>query len=229
MHTNSESPGITACSIWLAAPKERTAAYFPTYSVIARSMQAALRQWVRDWFISHPEVLARPHTAQPILVYICTHPFRGKRTNTFTYDIQQEGMLDMAFASAASRLSAELKGLKTERLAWDIRQVYFPYRSDNMVQYVRQNSRAFVKMLNAETAVVDALLKFAISDVRNLGLDAGLKKLRKAFATQLKRFSSEFDLSSRTEELLQFATEELWRTTRSLKTQSATEDFETIS
>jgi hypothetical protein len=216
-------------SIWLDAPKERTAAYFPTYSAIARSLQAALRQWVRDWFLLNPAVLARPHTAQPIIIFICTHPFRGKRTNTFTYDVQQNGMLDLAFASAASRLGTELKSLRTEHLAWAIREYYFPYRSRAMEHYVRQNSRAFLKMLNAETAIVDAILKFAVNDVRILGPDVGLKKLRSAFVTQLKRFSLEFDLSNRTEDLLQIATEELWKTSKSLKMPSGTESFDTIS
>lgn len=208
---------------------ERTAAYFPTYSAIARAIQAALRQWVRDWFVSNPEVLARPYTAQPILVYMCTHPFRGKRTNTFTYDIQQDNMLAIAFASAASSLGTELKALQTEQLAWEIRQVYFPYRSGHMVQYVRQNRRTFIKMLNAETAIVEALIRFALSDVRNVGLDAAISKLRKAFATQLKRFSSEFDLSKRTEDLLRIATEELWKTNRLPKTPSDTVDCGTTS
>ncbi len=221
--------GASDMSIWLAAPRERTAAYFPTYSAIARSIQAALRQWVRDWFLLNPEVLARPHTAQPIIIYICTHPFRGKRTNTFTYDVHQNGMLELAFASAASRLSTELKSFRTEHLAWEIREYYFPYRSGDMVHYVRQNSRALIRILNAETAIVDALLKFALSDMRSLGPDVGMKKLRKAFATQLKRFSLEFDLSTRTEDLLHIATEELWKTNKLPKTPSDIESLDTIS
>jgi hypothetical protein len=214
-------------SVWLAAPRERTASYFPTYSAISRAMQAALRQWVRDWFTSNPDILARPHAAQPLVVYICTHPFRGKRTNTFTYDIQQDGMLNMAFASGASRLSTELKALQTEHLAREIRQAYFPYRSAHMVHYVRQNSRTFVRMLNAETAAMDALLRFAVTDVRSLGLDAGLTKLRKALATQLKRFSAEFDLSDRAEDLVWITTEALCQAKRSSETLSVTDSYAT--
>src|SRR6201996_6215423 len=90
-------------SIWRQAPKERTAAYFPTYSAISRAMQRALRDWVREWFTANAEdILLRPHTAYSILVYQCTHPFSGRPTNTFTYDIQQTELLDRAFASAVN-------------------------------------------------------------------------------------------------------------------------------
>ncbi|MBV9675764.1 MAG: hypothetical protein JO185_05485, partial [Acidobacteriaceae bacterium] len=97
----------TDFSVWTNAPKERTVAYFPTYSAISKTMQTAMRGWVREWFFANPEVLLRPHTAYPILVFQCTHPFAGKPTNIFTYDIQQTEALNRAFASAASKLGRE--------------------------------------------------------------------------------------------------------------------------
>ena len=79
-------------------------------------MQTTMRGWVREWFTANTEVLLRPKAAYPILVYICTHPFSGKPTNMFTYDIQQTETLDRAFASAAARLGRELKDLDTQDL-----------------------------------------------------------------------------------------------------------------
>ncbi len=85
---NAEAPASATSaidfSVWKRAPKERTAAYFPTYSTVSKAMQTAMRGWVRDWFADNPEILLRPHTAYPILVYQCTHPFSGKPTNIFT-------------------------------------------------------------------------------------------------------------------------------------------------
>jgi hypothetical protein len=52
-------------------------------------------------------------------------------------------------------------------------------------------------------------LKFAVIDIPKLGLEEAVVILRRAFNTQLRRFSDEFDLSSRTEELLRVATEAL--------------------
>lgn len=196
-------------SVWKRAPKERTAAYFPTYSTVSKAMQTSMRGWVREWFFSNPEVLLRPHTAYPILVYQCTHPFSGKPTNMFTYDIQQTEALNRAFASAANKLGRELKTVDTTRFPWFTREHYFAYRSKEVVKYVMRNRRALYKMLNVETVLVDSILKFAIIDIPKLGLDDALVLLRRAFTTQLRRFSDEFDLSERTEELLRIATEAL--------------------
>ncbi len=82
-----EETGSLDLSIWKSAPRERTAAYFPTYSVVSKAMQTAMRAWVREWFNGNQDVLLRPKSAYPILVYVCTHPFSGRPTNMFTYDI----------------------------------------------------------------------------------------------------------------------------------------------
>ncbi len=220
-----ESVAASDVSIWLAAPKERTAAYFPTYSLIARKIQAALRQWTREWFLSNPDVLNRPHAARPIIVYIATHPFGGRPTNTFTYDVQA-GMLDAALRSAAFTLAGDLKAVDTEHLEWSLREVYFSYRSDTMIEYVRQRSHALVRILNAETAIVDDLVKFAVVDLPGIGLDRALKRLRKNFHAELKRFSPEFDLSGRTEELLRIATAELIRVMGKVTCENPSNEFQ---
>ena len=207
--TQSSANAAIDFSIWKRAPKERTPSYFPTYSAVSKAIQAAMRGWVREWFQSHLEILLRPHTAYPILVYQCTHPFSGKPTNIFTYDIQQSEALDRAFASAANRLGRELKALDTKSLGWFTRQHYFAYRSKEVVKYVSRNRRALYKMLNVETVLMNSILKFAIIDLPKLGEEQALVLLRRAFNTQLGRFSDEFDLSPRAEELLWIATDAL--------------------
>lgn len=204
----TEKSGIDF-SVWKLAPKERTANYFPTYSAVSRAMQSAMRQWVSEWFSAHPEILMRPHTAYPVLVYQATHPFSGKPTNIFTYDIQQTEALNRAFASAASKLGRQLKTLDTKSFPWLTREHYFAYRSKEVVKYVSKNRRAIYKMLNTETLLMDSILKFALIDIPKLGLEEASVLLRKTFATQLRRFSDEFDLSDRTEALLRIATDAL--------------------
>ncbi len=199
----------TDFSVWKAAPRERTVNYFPTYSTVSRAMQGAMRAWVREWFAANVEILLRPHTAYAILVYQCTHPFAGKPTNMFTYDIQQTEALDRAFASAANKLGRELKALDTKRFSWFTREHYFAYRSKEVVKYVSKNRRAIYRMLNVETVLMDSILKFAIIDIPKLGLDESLVILRRAFNTQLRRFSDIVDLGERTEELLRIATDAL--------------------
>ena len=194
---------------WENAPKERTAAYFPTYSTVSKAMQTAMRGWVREWFNANPEILLRPHSAYPVLVFQCTHPFAGRPTNIFTYDIQQTVPLNRAFASAANKLGRELKTLDTKKLAWLTREHYFAYRSKEVVKYVMKNRRAIYRMLNVETMLMDAMLKFAIVDLPKLGMEDATVILRRAFFTQLRRFSDEFDLSTKVEELLTVMTDAL--------------------
>lgn len=207
--TSGQNTSAVDFTVWKRAPKERTAAYFPTYSIVSKVMQTAMRSWVREWFGNNPEVLMRPHTAYPILVYQCTHPFSGKPTNIFTYDIQQTEALNRAFASAANKLGRELKTVDTKSFPWFTREHYFAYRSKEVVKYVMRNRRALYKMLNVETVLMDSILKFAIIDIPKFGLEEAVVLLRRAFNTQLRRFSDEFDLSERTEQLLRIATEAL--------------------
>jgi hypothetical protein len=196
-------------SAWTTAPKEKTPAYFPTYSTVSKAMQTTLRGWVREWFFANPEVLLRPNTAYPILVYQCTHPFSGRPTNMFTYDIQQTESLNRAFASAAHRLGGELKALDTKKLSWLTREHYFAYRSKEVVKSVAKNRRVLYKMLNVETVLMNSLLKFSLIDIPKMGLDDAAVLLRRAFSTQLRRFSDEFDFSGYADELLRVATEAL--------------------
>jgi hypothetical protein len=95
---------ITDFSIWSKAPRERTAGYFPTYSAVSKAMQTAMRGWIREWFAANVEILQKPHAAYALLVYQCTHPFYGRPTNIFTYEIQQTDTLHKAFRSAANKL-----------------------------------------------------------------------------------------------------------------------------
>jgi hypothetical protein len=196
-------------SVWRNAPKERTPAYFPTYSAVSRAMQAAMRGWVRDWFQANPDILKRPQTAYPILVFQCTRPFAGKRTNIFTYDVQETETLDRAFSSAARGLAAELKTIDTKRFDWFTREYYFAYRNNEVVKQVKKNRRAIYKMLNVETVLMNNILNFAVVDVPTLGLEPAVKLLRRAFEVQLRRFSIEFDMTVRVDELLKIATDAL--------------------
>jgi hypothetical protein len=196
-------------AVWQNAPRERTAAYFPTYSSISRALQAALREWTREWFYANPAVLSRFSTAYQILVYFSTTPFRGRPTNFFTYDVQRTELIQEAMLSAASKMKRALERLDTSKLPWAIRERYFPYRYQEVIRFVKRNHQVLYQMLNADTKLMDATLWFALHDVRELSLDHAGAKLRSRFHQQLTRFSSEFDLTGRGDDLLRIATEQL--------------------
>ena len=99
--------------------------------------------------------------------------------------------------------------IDTKRFGWFTRQHYFAYRSKEVVAYVFKNPRVIYRMLHVETILMDALLKFAIIDLPTIGEKEALVKLRRTFNVQLHRFSEQFDLSQRSEELLRVATDAL--------------------
>jgi hypothetical protein len=208
-HEGQAAEFLTDFSIWSTAPRERTPNYFPTYSAVSRAMQTAIRGWVREWLAANKDILKRPHSAYGILVYQATHPFAGRPTNIFTYEIQQTEVLLRAFRSAANKLGRYLRVLDTTRLPWFTREYYFAYRSKEVVKYVSRNPRAIYRMLHVETMLMDAILRFSIIDLPSVGLDEALGRLRRTFKTQLHRFSEHFDLSPRSEELFSIATQAL--------------------
>jgi hypothetical protein len=208
VETNNAATAIDF-SVWKSAPRERTAAYFPTYSAVSKAMQTAMRGWVREWFAANMEVLQKPHAAYSVLVYQCTHPFAGRPTNIFTYEIQQTDTLTRAFRSAANKLGRYLRSLDTRRLEWFTREHYFAYRSEEVINYVSKNPRALYRMLHVETMLMDAILRFSIIDLPTMGMEDSLVRLRRTFRTQLHRFSEQFDLSPRSEDLLRIATDAL--------------------
>jgi hypothetical protein len=209
-HSVGSNAAITDFSIWSKAPRERTAGYFPTYSAVSKAMQTAMRGWIREWFAANVEILQKPHAAYALLVYQCTHPFYGRPTNIFTYEIQQTDTLHKAFRSAANKLGRYLKSLDTKRLGWFTREHYFAYRSKEVVSYVSKNPRTVYRMFHVETMLMDAILRFSITDLPTIGMEESLVRLRRTFRIQLHRFSDQFDLSPRSEELLRIATDALF-------------------
>jgi len=209
--SNSDFAGNfkTDFSVWKNAPRERTAAYFPVYSAVSRAIQTTMRAWVNEWFVSNMEILQQPSSAYAILVYQCTHPFAGHATNIFTYDIQQTEALNRCFRSAANKLGRHLRELNTRRLPWFTREHYFAYRSQEVVKFVFKSPRSIYRMLHVETMLMDAILRFSIMDIPDLGLEEAVLRLRRTFRVQLRRFSEHFDLSLRADELLHIATQAL--------------------
>jgi hypothetical protein len=196
-------------TVWKSAPRERTPDYFPVYSKVSRAMQAALRRWTREWFHAHPEVLARRKVAYSYLVYITTHPYYGKPANCFTYDILDTPLLKTAYASAARRLKAEMELLDTRSFKWFTREYYFAYRSKVVIEKVAKYQQTIFRMFKTETLLMNAILKFTQIDIPSMKFDAAVAELQRAFRMNLRRFSKDFDLSPRTEELLRIATDAL--------------------
>ena len=192
-------------TVWLNAPRERTSQYFPVYSAVSKALQTSLRAWTQQWLHDNPQVFERKIAAYSLLVFSCSRPFRGRSTNLFTYDIQQNATLDQAFRSAVPALREKLDELNTSHRASGLPGVMsiLPKRIED---FVSKNRRPMYRMFSVETALMDEVLKFTQINIPKWGLDKAVEELRSAFRKHLHRFAEEFDMADRTEELLSILT-----------------------
>ena len=121
-------------------------------------------------------------------------------------DVQQSDALRRAFRTAARGIQSELKKLNTMHLSWLLRERYFPYRGKQIVAFVEKKHRALFAMFQAETAIMDDLLRFAVIESRSGNPKAAAVALQKSIALRLRRFSQHTLLGSRAGDLLKAAT-----------------------
>ena len=194
--------------IWLAAPRERTQHYFPTFSAISRALQLTLRRWVREGLDTHPEIFERKPAAYALLMFECTPPYRGRTTNLFTYDIQQHAVFERVARAATHKLRKEV-----ERLDHNVRRGGGPglisIRPQRIYDFVGRNHAHIFRMFRCETALMDELLLFTQINIAQVGFDQALVDLKSALRKHLRRFTDEFDFSERSEELLKILTDTL--------------------
>jgi hypothetical protein len=207
MAADNQSQGIDF-TVWLNAPRERTAQYFPVYSAISKALQTSLRGWTQQWLNDNPQSFERKVAAYSLLVFSCTRPFRSRSNNFFTYDIQETATVDQAFRSAGPELREKLDELNTAHRACGLPGV-MSILPKKIEDFVSNNRRPIYRMFSVETALMDEVLKFTQINIPKWGLDKAAEELRSAFRKHLHRFTEEFDMADRSDELLSILTDVL--------------------
>jgi hypothetical protein len=190
--------------LWLSAPREGNAAYAAVYSAVSLAMQGALREWVGDWLRENPEALERKVSGYSLLAFSCTRPYRGRSTNLFTYDPQQTAVVDHAIRAAARMMGEQVTSLNSLRTTAGPRII-----PSQVTQFVSQKRCNVYRMFHVETLLMDEILKFTQINIPKLGLVRATAELRAAFQKHLHRFTDEFDLAERCDDLLAIATDAL--------------------
>src|SRR5579864_4304553 len=88
---------LSAC--WLAAPDERSPAFFPMFTEVSVAVQSTLREHVPNTYFTDLAAFGNTKTAYPMLVYQASHPFRGKLRTDLTYDVLNPQTLTALFRS----------------------------------------------------------------------------------------------------------------------------------
>lgn len=197
----------TDLQLWLSAPREREASYAAVYSAVSYAMQSALRFWVREWVRLHPQVLERRVSGYSLLVFSCTRPYRGRTTNLFTYDVQQTSAVDQALRAGRRLIVEEVNRLRELPTFADTARGRLI--ANQVAEFVRQKRSHIYRMFHVETLLMDEILKFTQINIPKLGLEAAAAELRGAFERHLRRFTDQFDLAERCDELISIATDAL--------------------
>jgi hypothetical protein len=103
--------------VWLEAPKERSANYFPIYPEMSRAIQRALRLWVPFAYFDGLAKYKDSFTAQAMLMYQASDPYAGKLRTQLSYDLLSDASLDLFFRSASHGLAEGLEMAETELLS----------------------------------------------------------------------------------------------------------------
>lgn len=196
------------CGRWLNAPRERTPLYFPVYSTVSKAIQSALRHWAGDWLCGHPDAIEHRVSAYSLLVFSCTRPYCGRPTNIFTYDVQQGAAIDQALRTASRLLSERLAYIDGVQRAAG-RPGVISLMPARVTDYVRKNRRSIYRMFNVETLLMNEILKFTQINIPKMGPEKAAVDLRCAFGRHMRRFTDEFDMAGRADELLRIATDAL--------------------
>ena len=207
-------PTLHPC--WLTVPRERSAAFLPTFVRMSVAVQQVLRERVPVQYFGDIEKYRDLKTAGPMLVYQASPPFRGKKRSELTYDVLNPALIAMLFRRAKPKL-VELLAQAEERLRAEglveLANQYAPRRTGailDCVQKLSKSRRHLYVLIRGESVLMDALVQ--LSGLGDLPPKAQAKKwgsFQKRWNFQLKRLYQGSDFSHLAPALLEAAEDAL--------------------
>jgi hypothetical protein len=148
-------------------PRERSAAFLPTFVRMSVAIQCVLRERVPVEYFRDMRKYRDLKTAGPMLVYQASPPFRGKKRTELTYDVLNPALIAMLFRRAKPKLvellaQAELK-LRSVGMA-ELADQYAPRRTSatlDCVQKLSKSRRHLYVLIRGESILLDALVQLS--------------------------------------------------------------------
>jgi hypothetical protein len=205
---------LSAC--WLAAPDERSPAFFPAFTQVSVAIQKALREHVPNKYFADLAAFRNTKTAYPMLVYQASQPFRGKLRTDLTYDVLNPQTLAVLFRSVKVTLPELLDRMEARLRAADAGELAVRYarkQAPEIVQSVQRLNRSrkcLYILIRSEALLVNALVELGGLG----GLPAKVQARRvasfdKKWNFQLRRLYPGMDFTWLAPALLDAATEAL--------------------
>jgi len=159
------SGGCSRLSAWLAAPDERSPAFFPVFTEVSVAVQSALREHVPHTYFVDLAAFRNTKTAYPMLVYQASHPFRGKLRTDLTYDVLNPQTLAVLFRGVKltlpellDRMEARLRAAGSGELAVKYARKQAPEIIQS-VQRLNRSRKCLYILIRAEALLVNALVE----------------------------------------------------------------------
>jgi hypothetical protein len=151
-------PG-SACGAWRAIPPEKHLRYCGLICGMSVAVQNAIRRWMEQyWIARNLDNLADPAVSWPVLAYVHSAPFPGRRPRQFTYDLQHPAWIYEITTSARNSLRRAVKRMQIELWQADrfeLSRFYARTSAKQILEWVRTDQHVLTQIATVEAAIVN--------------------------------------------------------------------------
>lgn len=186
---------------WLNAPTEHDPGYFRVWQRVSLALQRWLRDQVAGAYFQDLAHFENRQAAYPVIVYQASRLCHGRPRTEFTYDLRDypecRTTLISSWKLTGRAIQAVLRGIE-QRLndagMTELAHRYAPVWHQDVLVAVKKKPKAYVDLLMAESAVINATIDLgterSIEAANRFGKTVHLN-LRKVYGMDLQGLGSE--------------------------------------
>ncbi len=156
--------------VWIGQPSNPDVQYVAAWRDVSETLQRGFRQWISEEYFRDLDSFTDREAAYPMIVYQAARVCHGRSRGVFTYDLRDypECRLTLALATKMTGRSLQsiLAGMEQRLLTAGMPELarrYAPLWSADVVAAVRRKPQAFIALLRAESAFIDALVELGLN------------------------------------------------------------------
>ncbi len=150
---------------WLNAPTERDPGYFQAWQRVSLALQRWLRDQVADAYFQDLAHFENRPAAYPMIVYQASRLCHGRPRTEFTYDLRDypecSNTLISSWKLTGRAIQAVLRGIElrlNDAGMTELAHRYAPVWHQDVLVAVMKKPKAYVDLLMAESAVINAAI-----------------------------------------------------------------------
>ena len=150
---------------WLSAPTERDPGYFQAWQRVSLALQRWLRDQVADAYFQDLAYFENRPAAYPVIVYQASRLCHGRPRTEFTYDLRDypecRTTLISSWKLTGRAIQAILKRIElrlNKAGMTELAHRYAPVWHQDVLVAVKNKPKAYVELLMAESAVINAAI-----------------------------------------------------------------------